>query len=51
MKIAMVAPPWFRIPPEGYGGIEAIAGLLADGLVDEGHEVAAGRFGKGEKGE
>jgi hypothetical protein len=39
MKIAMVAPPWERIPPEGYGGIEVIAGLLADGLVDKGHEV------------
>ena len=39
MKIAMVAPPWFRIPPEGYGGIEVIAGLLADGLVSKGHEV------------
>lgn len=39
MKIAMVAPPWFRIPPEGYGGIEVIAGLLADGLVGKGHEV------------
>lgn len=39
MKIAMVAPPWERIPPEGYGGIEVIAGLLADGLVGKGHEV------------
>jgi len=39
MKIAMVLPPWERIPPEGYGGIEVIAGLLADGLVGKGHEV------------
>ncbi len=39
MKIAMVSPPWFKIPPEGYGGIEVIVSLLADGLVDKGHEV------------
>jgi len=39
MKIAMVLPPWFKIPPEGYGGIEVIASLLVDGLVQKGHEV------------
>jgi glycosyltransferase involved in cell wall biosynthesis len=35
----MVLPPWFAIPPEGYGGIEVIVSLLADGLVDKDHEV------------
>ncbi len=39
MKIAMVVPPWFKVPPEGYGGIEVIVSLLADGLIDKGHEV------------
>ena len=39
MKIAMVMPPWFKIPPEGYGGIEIIVSLLTDGLVKKGHEV------------
>ena len=39
MKIAMVMPPWFKIPPEGYGGIEIIVSLLTDGLVEKGHEV------------
>lgn len=39
MKIAMVLPPWFKIPPEGYGGIEVIVSLLADGLIEKGHEV------------
>jgi len=39
MRIAIVAPPWFRIPPEGYGGIEVVVYLLAEGLVDKGHEV------------
>jgi glycosyltransferase involved in cell wall biosynthesis len=39
MKIAIVAPPWFRVPPEKYGGIEIIVSLLADGLTDKGHDV------------
>jgi len=39
MKIAMVLPPWFKIPPKGYGGIEVIVSLLADGLADKGHQV------------
>jgi len=39
MKIAMVMPPWFKIPPESYGGIEIIVSLLTDGLVKKGHEV------------
>ena len=39
MKIAMVMPPWFKIPPESYGGIEIIVSLLTDGLVEKGHEV------------
>lgn len=39
MKIAIVAPPWIRIPPEKYGGIEVLISLLADGLVDRGHQV------------
>src|SRR4051794_25206708 len=48
MKIAVLAPPWFPVPPTGYGGIEWVVWLLADGLVDAGHEVtlfAAGRPG------
>ncbi len=40
MKIAMVAPPWFKIPPEGYGGIEVVIYLLVEGLIDNGHEVS-----------
>lgn len=39
MKIAMVLPPWFKIPPKGYGGIEVIVSLVADGLADKGHQV------------
>jgi glycosyltransferase involved in cell wall biosynthesis len=39
LKIAILSPPWFPVPPPGYGGIELIVSLLADGLVDAGHEV------------
>jgi glycosyltransferase involved in cell wall biosynthesis len=39
MRIAMVAPPWFRVPPEGYGAVERIVCLLAKGLRSRGHEV------------
>jgi glycosyltransferase involved in cell wall biosynthesis len=39
MRIAILSPVWFPVPPTGYGGIELIVSLLADGLVDEGHEV------------
>ncbi|MGA5351806.1 glycosyltransferase family 4 protein [Streptomyces thermodiastaticus] len=48
LRIAMVAPPWFELPPRGYGGIEAMCADLTDALVDRGHDVtliAAGRNG------
>jgi glycosyltransferase involved in cell wall biosynthesis len=39
MRIALLAPVWFPVPPPGYGGIELVVSLLADGLVEAGHEV------------
>jgi hypothetical protein len=39
LRIGMVAPPWFALPPRGYGGTEAVVASLVDGLVDRGHEV------------
>jgi glycosyltransferase involved in cell wall biosynthesis len=39
MQIAIIAPVWFPVPPTGYGGIELVVSLLADGLVDAGHDV------------
>lgn len=39
MRIGILAPPWFPVPPEGYGGIERVVSLLADGLVAAGHDV------------
>lgn len=39
MRIGIVAPPWFEVPPRGYGGIEAVVGPLVDQLTLLGHEV------------
>ncbi len=39
MHIAMVAPPWFSIPPEAYGGIEEVVAGLTRALVARGHLV------------
>jgi glycosyltransferase involved in cell wall biosynthesis len=39
LRIAIVAPVWYPVPPTGYGGIEGIVSLLADGLVEAGHDV------------
>jgi glycosyltransferase involved in cell wall biosynthesis len=39
VRIAVLAPVWFPVPPTGYGGIEWVVWLLAEGLVNDGHEV------------
>jgi glycosyltransferase involved in cell wall biosynthesis len=35
----MIAPPWFTVPPRGYGGVENVCADLVDGLVERGHQV------------
>jgi len=39
LRIAVLAPPWFAVPPTRYGGTEAVVSLLVDGLVGLGHDV------------
>jgi glycosyltransferase involved in cell wall biosynthesis len=39
MRIAILSPVWFPVPPTRYGGIEWIVSLLAEGLVRAGHDV------------
>jgi glycosyltransferase involved in cell wall biosynthesis len=46
MRIAILSPVWFPVPPVGYGGIEWVVSLLADGLAQAGHEVTL--FASGE---
>jgi glycosyltransferase involved in cell wall biosynthesis len=43
----MVIPPWYELPPRGYGGLEMICAALVDGLVDRGHDVTV--YGAGER--
>jgi glycosyltransferase involved in cell wall biosynthesis len=46
MRVAVLSPVWFPVPPSGYGGIEWVVSLLADGLADAGHDVTL--FASGE---
>lgn len=39
LRIAMVAPPWYPLPPRGYGGTELVAHLLHTELTRRGHQV------------
>jgi glycosyltransferase involved in cell wall biosynthesis len=39
LRVAVVAPPWFEIPPRGYGGVESMCFDLIEGLLERGHEV------------
>jgi glycosyltransferase involved in cell wall biosynthesis len=48
VRVAILSPAWFPVPPKGYGGIEAVVALLADGLVDAGQEVTL--FASGDSG-
>ncbi len=39
LRIGIVAPVWFEVPPSAYGGIEWLCAWLTEGLTDRGHEV------------
>ena len=39
MRIAQVAPLIESVPPEGYGGTEAVVSYLTEELVRQGHDV------------
>lgn len=39
LRIVQLAPPWFPIPPVGYGGIEIVINDLTNGLAALGHDV------------
>ncbi|HZM83546.1 MAG TPA: glycosyltransferase family 4 protein [Candidatus Limnocylindrales bacterium] len=48
LHVALVAPPWFEIPPARYGGIEEVVAGIASGLVDRGHQVTVIDAGQGD---
>ena len=39
MRIAVIAPPWLPVPPDGYGGTELVLDTLCRGLAAAGHDV------------
>ena len=45
LRIAMIMPPWYEVPPAGYGGLERVSASLIDGLIARGHDVTL--FGAG----
>ncbi|GAS97105.1 glycoside hydrolase family protein [Mycolicibacterium canariasense] len=47
LRIAMIAPPYFDIPPKAYGGTEAVVAELADALTSRGHHVTVIGAGDG----
>ncbi|MFD1152216.1 glycosyltransferase family 4 protein [Saccharothrix hoggarensis] len=48
LRVVLVAPPYFDVPPKAYGGVEAVVADLADALVARGHAVTL--LGAGEAG-
>src|SRR5215831_3726211 len=39
LHVAMIAPPYFDVPPTAYGGVEAVVADLVDALIDRDHQV------------
>lgn len=39
MRVGMIAPPWFPVPPPRYGGTESVVALLTEGLIAAGVDV------------
>lgn len=39
MRVLQIAPPWFTVPPERYGGTELVVAGLVDRLVATGHDT------------
>jgi hypothetical protein len=43
LRVAVIAPPWYPLPPRGYGGIELVVSLLVRGLRARGGADGGGR--------
>ena len=39
LRIAIIGPPWYPLPPNGYGGTELVVHLLATELRRLGHSI------------
>ena len=45
LRVAMIAPPWLKIPTNGYGGVEIVVEGLVKALKE--HDVDVEIFGVG----
>jgi glycosyltransferase involved in cell wall biosynthesis len=50
LRIAVVAPPWYEVPPPGYGGIERLCFELVQHLVARQHDVTLVAVGENHTG-
>lgn len=50
LRIAMIAPPWFQMPPDAYGGIEQLVAHLVRTMIGRGNEVTLIGAGNGGNG-
>jgi len=48
VNITLIAPPWYPVPPSGYGGIELVVALLAHEFERSGHRVTVFASGDSE---
>lgn len=46
LRVAMIAPPWLKIPTEGYGGVEVVIDELVRSLMEQGVDVEVFGVGK-----
>lgn len=46
LRVAMIAPPWLSVPPDGYGGIEVVVDGLTRELAKSGVTVELFSIGK-----
>jgi glycosyltransferase involved in cell wall biosynthesis len=50
VRIALVAPPWFAVPPRAHGGVELLLAVLAQALREAGDEVVLYSIGTSSPG-
>src|SRR6185437_2979673 len=46
LRVAIVAPPYYSLPPRDYGGIELVCHTLTESLMERGHAVTLIGAGK-----
>lgn len=50
MRIALIAPPWFSVPPDGHGGVETLLAVLAPAIRGAGDDVVLYSVGASDPG-